>query len=326
MHWDTASLYFDNNQIVKTKIEKLKIVIGTRGSELALAQTKQIAKQLSALSKDIHPEIEIIRTTGDVQTGSLRGIGGQGVFTKELEKALIDKRIDLAIHSLKDLPSQFASELSLVGTPQREDVRDVIIANSAIKGLDDLPIGAKIGTGSARRQTQLKALRPDLRLEDIRGNLDTRIKHVGKGDYAAVILAAAGLHRLKWNDKINFYLTREQMLPAVGQGAIGLQMLRNHPHQDLISKLNDDKTFAAITAERKLLRLLRGGCHSPIAAWAREEDDLLVMDGRVGNLDGRKILHATAKGSAKDPEKVAVKVAESLLKQGAKDLIEANHE
>ena len=300
----------------------MKIVIGTRGSELALAQTRQITGQLSALAPNIQPEIEIIRTTGDVQAGSLRGMGGQGVFTKELEKALIEKRIDVAVHSLKDLPSQFASELSLVGTPQREDVRDVIIANSAIKGLDDLPIGAKIGTGSARRQTQLKALRPDLRLQDIRGNLDTRIKHVVKGDYAAVILAAAGLHRLKWNDKINFYLTREQMLPAAGQGAIGLQMLRDHPSRALIAELNDNKTFTAVTAERKLLRLLRGGCHSPIAAWAREEDGLLVMDGRVGNLDGREILHATAKGSAKDPEKVATEVAQSLIRQGADHLIE----
>jgi hydroxymethylbilane synthase len=300
----------------------LKIVIGTRGSELALAQTRQIAGQLSALAPNIQPDIEIIRTTGDVQAGSLRGMGGQGVFTKELEKALIEKRIDVAVHSLKDLPSQFAPELYLVATPQREDVRDVIIADSAIQNTFGLPKGAKIGTGSARRQAQLRALRPDLNVQDIRGNLDTRIKRVTEGDYEAVILAAAGLHRLKWNARINCYLTTEEMLPAAGQGAIGLQMLRDHPSYALIAELNDNKTFTAVTAERKLLRLLRGGCHSPIAAWAREEDGLLLMDGRVGDLNGQQILHATANGPTTEPEKVATEVAQSLIRQGADHLIE----
>ena len=301
----------------------MKIVIGTRGSELALAQTRQIAEQLSALETDIQPEIEIIRTTGDVQTGSLRGIGGQGVFTKELEKALIDKRIDLAIHSLKDLPSQFVPELCLVATPEREDVRDVIIANVALKDLNDLPIGTKIGTGSARRQTQLRALRSDLNIQDIRGNIDTRIKLVAEGDYEAVILASAGLHRLKWEDHIRCYLPTKEMLPAVGQGAIGIEMLHDHPSKSLIAKLNDDKTFTAVTAERKLLTLLRGGCHSPIAAWAREENGSLRMDGRVGDLNGQQILHATATGSTTEPEIVATEIARSLIEQGANRLIEA---
>ncbi len=301
----------------------MKLIIGSRGSKLALTQTHHIRDQLSALHTDLHVEVEIISTTGDTSTGSLRSFGGQGVFTKELENALLDGRVDLAVHSLKDLPTQVHADLEIVATPPREDIRDVLVAQKA-QSIDDLPAGARIGTGSPRRQTQLRALRPDLELADIRGNLDTRIDKVASGDYDAIILAAAGLHRLGWQEHISAYLPAEQLLPAAGQAALGLQMRRQHPLRAQVAALDDADTHIAISAERSLLKTLRGGCHAPVAAWARCQGADLVLDGLVGHPSGHPILKEQLRTERNnvDAEALGQRLAEMLRERGADALIQ----
>ena len=272
---------------------------------------------------DLEVEIEIIRTTGDGSSAPLRSFGGQGVFTKELENALLDGRVDLAVHSLKDLPTQFHSDLDIVATPPREDVRDALISNASHLTLINLPEGALVGTGSPRRQTQLRALRPDLQLTEIRGNLETRIDKVTQGEFAAIVLAAAGLHRLGWEHHISAYLSTDQMLPAAGQAALGLQMRSNHPLRARVAALNDTDTHQAVRAERSLLRTLRGGCHAPVAAWGRVEDSLLVLDGRVGHSSGTPLLHTQLKGAIDESEALGVALAEKLRALGADQIIES---
>ena len=210
----------------------MKLVIGSRGSQLALVQAHEVRNRLLALHDGLDIEISIIRTTGDAATGSLRRLGGAGVFTKALESALLAEHIDLAVHSLKDLPTQMDSGLALVATPEREDVRDALVG-PGISSLADLPDGARVGTGSLRRRAQLKALRPDLNIIDIRGNLDTRIDKAMRGECDAVVLAVAGLNRLGWQERIGCYLPLHQVLPAPGQGALGLQMRADHPARAL---------------------------------------------------------------------------------------------
>ena len=299
----------------------MKLIIGSRGSKLALTQTHHIRDQLTASDPALEVEVEIIRTTGDVSTGSLRSFGGQGAFTKELENALLDGRVDLAVHSLKDLPTQFHADLEIIATPPREDVRDVLVAGP-IQSLDELPEGARVGTGSPRRQTQLRALRPDLDLIDIRGNLDTRIGKVAAGECAAILLAAAGLHRLGWQEHISAYIPAESLLPAAGQAALGLQMRSDNPLRHHVAALNDVATFQAISAERSLLRNLRGGCHAPVAAWARIENGQLVLDGRVGHPSGTPLLHGQLSAEPTDAEALGQRLADILRQQGADSLIQ----
>ena len=223
----------------------MKFVIGSRGSKLALTQTHWVSDRLQTLEPDLDIEVAEIRTTGDTAKGSLRSFGGAGVFTKELERALLDERVDLAVHSLKDLPTDVHPDLALVAAPEREDVRDTLIGPN-LTALDDLSQGALIGTGSLRRQAQLKALRPDLSFADIRGNLDTRIEKAMRGECDAVVLAAAGLHRLGWHGRISAYLTTDEILPAPGQAALGLLMRADHPLRDRVAFLDDPATAAAV--------------------------------------------------------------------------------
>ena len=300
----------------------MKLTIGSRGSKLALTQTHHVRDQLRALHEDLEVEVEIIRTTGDRSGSSLRSFGGQGVFTKELENALLDGRVDLAVHSLKDLPTQFHADLEIVATPPREDVRDALVAGTAYSALSELPEGAVVGTGSPRRQTQLRALRGDLELVDIRGNLDTRIDKVARGECAAILLAAAGLHRLGWQHHISAYLPASDMLPAAGQAALGLQMRTDHPLRAYVAALDDASTHQSISAERSLLRTLRGGCHAPVAAWARIEEDLLVLEGRVGHPSGAPLLHARRSASPDGAEALGAQLAEDLRAQGADSIIQ----
>ena len=299
----------------------MKLIIGSRGSKLALTQTHHIRDQLIASDPALDVEVEIIRTTGDVSTGSLRSFGGQGAFTKELENALLDVRVDLVVHSLKDLPTQFHADLEIIATPPREDVRDVLVAGP-IQSLDELPEGARVGTGSPRRQTQLRALRPYLDLIDIRGNLDTRIGKVAAVECAAILLAAAGLHRLVWQEHISAYIPAESLLPAAGQAALGLQMRSDNPLRHHVAALNDVATFQAISAERSLLRNLRGGCHAPVAAWARIENCQLVLDGRVGHPSGTPLLHGQLSAEPTDAEALGQRLADILRQQGADSLIQ----
>ena len=300
-----------------------KLIIGSRGSQLALTQTRHMHDQLCAIHADLEVEIEIIRTTGDENRAPLRSFGGQGVFTKELENALLEGRVDLAVHSLKDLPTQFHTDLDIVATPPREDVRDALVSGASHPTLSTLPEGALVGTGSPRRQTQLRALRPDLQLTEIRGNLNTRIDRVTQGELAAIVLAAAGLHRLGWEHHISAYLSTEQMLPAAGQAALGLQMRGDHPLRERVAALNDADTRQAVRAERSLLRNLRGGCHAPVAAWGRVENERLVLDGRVGHSSGNPLLHAQLKGAIDESETLGIALAENLRALGADQIIES---
>lgn len=300
-----------------------KLIIGSRGSKLALTQTHHMRDQLCSLHADLEVEVEIIRTVGDVNRAPLRSFGGQGVFTKELENALLDGRVDLAVHSLKDLPTRFHADLDIIATPPREDVRDALIADASHPTLSQLPQGALVGTGSPRRQTQLRALRPDLELTEIRGNLDTRIDKVNRGECSAIVLAAAGLHRLGWQHHISAYLSPEEMLPAAGQAALGLQMRRDHPLKEYVAALDDAETHHSVRAERSLLRALRGGCHAPVAAWGRIEDGQLVLDGRVGHSSGTPLLHAQLKGAVGEDEELGIALADELRALGADEIIES---
>lgn len=293
-----------------------KLVIGSRGSKLARTQSHEVRDLLQEHHSGLEVEIEIIQTTGDATRGSLRDFGGQGVFTREIESALLDGRIDLAVHSLKDLPTQFHPDLVLVATPVREDVRDVLIARR-VRALEDLPEGAHVGTGSLRRQAQLLALRPDLRFADIRGNLDTRINKVREGEYDGIVLAAAGLHRLGWKRQISAYFEPEQVLPATGQAALGLQMRRGHPLVPRVEAVNHAPTFAAVAAERSLLKYLGGGCQAPIAAWGRLRDNLVHLDGLVGRPDGTHLLRGQVHGPPETAEHLGAELAAELVHQGA---------
>jgi hydroxymethylbilane synthase len=283
-----------------------------------------VAGMLQAHAPDCQVEVRIIRTEGDVRTGPLRSFGGQGAFTKEIEAALLGRQVDLAVHSLKDLPTHGPDELVLVATPPREDVRDALIARQG-QGLMELPAGARIGTGSLRRRAQLLALRPDLRPAEIRGNLDTRLAKVEHGELEAVVLAAAGLHRLGWQERISAYLDPAQVLPAVGQAALGLQMRADHPLRKLVQSLNDDATFAAVTSERALLRALGGGCQAPVAAWGRLEDGRLRLAGLVGTPEGTRLLRAEVSGpcTVAGAEELGQTAARGLLDQGAGEILTA---
>ena len=300
----------------------VKLIIGSRGSKLALTQTHWVRDRLQAHHDSLEIEVLEIRTTGDTATGSLRSFGGAGVFTKELERALLEGQIDLAIHSLKDLPTQMHPELTLVATPEREDVRDALIGPD-LSSLADLPNGARLGTGSLRRRAQLKALRPDLEILDIRGNLDTRIDKVMRGECDAVVLAVAGLNRLGWQQRIGVHLSLDQVLPAPGQGALGLQMRANNPLKSYVDALNHPPTQAAVQAERQLLQTLRAGCHAPVGAWARLEEDQLTLDGVVGHPDGTEMLRARHSAPLTDAQPLGEAVAAALREQGADALMQA---
>ena len=300
----------------------VKLVIGSRGSKLALTQTYWVRDRLQAHNDSLEIEVLKIRTTGDQATGSLRSFGGAGVFTKELERALLEGQIDLAIHSLKDLPTQMHPELALVATPEREDVRDALIGPD-LSSLADLPNGARLGTGSLRRRAQLKALRPDLEILDIRGNLDTRIDKAMRGECDAVVLAVAGLNRLGWQQRIGVHLSLDQVLPAPGQGALGLQMRADNPLKSFVGALNHAPTQAAVQAERQLLQTLRAGCHAPVGAWARLEEDQLTLDGLVGHPDGTEMLRARHSAPLTDAQPLGKAVAAALREQGADALLQA---
>jgi hydroxymethylbilane synthase len=297
-----------------------KLTIGSRGSQLALTQTRYIRDALEAKNPGLKVEIEIIKTKGDVSVEPLRSFGGQGVFTKALEDALLAGHVDLAVHSLKDLPTAFHPDLSLTATPPRADVRDVLISQTD-GGLDSLPVNAVLGTGSLRRQAQLKALRPDLRCVEIRGNIDTRIAKVSRREVDAVVLAAAAFERLGWQDRVSAYLDTDQILPAVGQAALALQMRGDSRFTPQVSNLNHPLTWAAVSAERAFLARLRAGCHAPVAAWARLQEDRIRLDGLVGRPDGTLLLKERIDGTLQDAVALGTQLAERLLDQGADDLI-----
>jgi len=294
------------------------LVIGSRGSQLALWQANYIQQRLAEVG--IESRIEIIQTTGDKITNvSLSKLGPltstKGLFTKELEEALLDGRIHLAVHSLKDMPTELPEGLRLAAIPAREDVRDALIG----KRLDELPLGARVGTSALRRQAQLRALRPDLEVESIRGNVDTRLRKLDEGQYDAIMLAAAGLRRLGWGDRITQYLTLEEMCPAVGQGALAIETTNGFHGVDL---LDEPQARAAITAERSLLRSLGGGCQVPIGAYATIAGSQLHLRAVVASADGGIVVRQEGAGTVADAEGVGARLGDALIENGAREILD----
>lgn len=295
------------------------IRIGTRGSKLALWQAGWVAEQLRL--RGVDAELIVIATTGDNSVVPLGQIGGQGVFTKEIQRELLVGNVDLAVHSLKDLPTQVPSELLLAAVPSRETTADCLISRSGLK-FEELPAGSRVGTGSARRAAQLRAWRDDVHIADIRGNVDSRLRKLEEGQYDAVVLAAAGLTRLKLLSYVTQQLPQDRMLPAVGQGALGLECRREDAEtRQAVGLLNDPQTHAAVQAEREMLSCLLAGCLAPVAALGTVTKHELILKGRVLSVDGRQVLDGQVKGSPEHPIELGKKLAQALLDQGAAALI-----
>ncbi len=299
------------------------VTIGTRGSKLALWQAHWIEQQLK--DRDVSTRIEIITTTGDKITDvALAKVGSEtglkGVFTKEIEEALIAGSIDLAVHSLKDLPTELDPRLAVKVIPKRADPRDALVGMT----LAELPKGAKVGTSSLRRAAQMRHLRPDVQVEDIRGNVDTRLRKLDEGRYDAILLASAGLHRLGWQDRIAEILEPEVMLPAVGQGALGIETRAGDDAiNELLSPLDDPETHVAVTAERALLAALGGGCQVPLGAHAVLDGDKLNLLAVVADHDGKRTVRVELTGESTAPEELGNAVAARLLDQGGGELLES---
>jgi hydroxymethylbilane synthase len=302
------------------------LVIGSRGSKLALTQAQIVKDQIQLLYPSLQISIEIIKTSGDVKTEPLSVIGGKGVFTKELEDALLDGRIDLAVHSLKDLPTMVPEGLAIAAICKREDPRDALIlpirgASKSLVSISKLRQRATIGTSSPRRLAQLKHLRPDLVFKDLRGNVDTRLRKLDEGNYDALVLACAGLRRLKLEKRISAALTTQEMLPAVGQGALAIEMRSEDEFTELITKLDHKFTRLACVAERAFLRSLGGGCQLPIAAHAVVREKRIRLDGLVADTEGKQIVRDRLSGSFEEAEELGNRLAEQLLAKGARELL-----
>ncbi|OAS17561.1 hydroxymethylbilane synthase [Paenibacillus oryzisoli] len=306
------------------------IIVGTRQSALALTQTGQAVELLKQLASEhgieCQFEIKKIVTKGDrILDVTLSKVGGKGLFVKEIEQALTDGEIDIAVHSMKDMPFELPEGLIVGAIPKREDPRDALITRGA-GSLDELPQGALVGTSSLRRASQLQHHRPDLRIESIRGNIDSRLRKLEEENFDAIMLAAAGLHRIGWQDRISSYLPPELCLPAVGQGALCIECRGNDAFVlDLLGKFQHEPTALAVRAERAFLGRLNGGCQVPLGAYASvengsgDEAPLLTLTGMVGTPDGVTMLKETASGN--DPEALGSLVADMLIAQGAEKIL-----
>ena len=300
--------------------------IATRQSPLALWQAEHIRERLETLHVGLKVELVNFVTQGDkILDTPLAKIGGKGLFVKELEAALLDGRADLAVHSMKDVPMQLPEGLNLAVICEREDPYDAFVSNQYEK-FEDLPQGATLGTSSLRRKCQILKQRPDLDVIDLRGNVGTRLSKLDAGQYDAIILASAGLKRLDLNDRIRHTLSATLSLPAVGQGALGLECRSDDlAVLDLIMPLMHSETNACVRAERAFNAYLEGGCQVPIAGFATLTGDQLTLEGRVGSVDGEIMLQGVVQGSSQDAEQLGVELAKDLLSQGAAELLKALH-
>jgi hydroxymethylbilane synthase len=324
-----------------------KILIGTRGSQLALSQTELVIKKIKKGIPDIQFDIRVIKTHGDLSRSSLSGVDDKGVFVREIEEALIRGDVDAAVHSLKDLPTELPSELEISIYCQRGDVRDVLVCRGDIFDavrqtgmslLQDLPGGVRIGTGSPRRRAQLLSYRRDQEIKDIRGNVDTRLGKLAKGDYDAIVLAASGLERLGLIDKSSSrikdtdlrveYINEKVMLPQAGQGALVIESRKGDEGiKDIFRVLDHTPTRIACTAEIGFLKALGGGCSVPMAALgyleglSESDQPALIIEGLVSTLDGKKIVRERMSGSSAEPENLGIVLAEGLMKQGAQEIL-----
>ncbi|MCM3874738.1 MAG: hydroxymethylbilane synthase [Pyrinomonadaceae bacterium] len=302
------------------------LVIGSRGSKLALWQAKWTQSLICRLHPEVSAEIEIIKTSGDMKTEPLSVIGGKGVFTKELEDALLAGRIDLAVHSLKDLPTNLPDRLTIAAICEREDARDALVLTQgrSLRSMNDLPPNAVVGTSSPRRLAQLKYLRRDIVSKDLRGNVDTRLRKLDEGQYDALILAAAGLRRLGLESRISSPIETDEMLPAVGQGALGVETRADdHSTIALVRSLNHAPTQLACESERSFLRALGGGCQLPIAGYAVVSGNELVLEGLIADPLGLEVVRGKLTAPTTQAEELGSRLAHQLLQQGGNRLLAA---
>jgi hydroxymethylbilane synthase len=317
------------------------LVIGTRGSRLAVWQAEHVASRLQAAFPAIALRLERIRTTGDkILDVPLAQVGGKALFVKEIEEALLAGRVDLAVHSMKDVPTDLPPGLTIAAIPRREDAADVLISRRGAR-LADLPHGARVGTSSLRRQAQLLHIRPDLAIVSLRGNLDTRIRKLSDEGLDAIVLAAAGVARLGLAHLVTEVLPPEVLLPAIGQGALGIEVrepgweshepsaerrapraeMREASVAELVTVLDDPDTHVAVRAERAMLKRLGGGCQVPIAAWATVEADTILLRGLIAATDGVTVIRGEARGTVGEPEAVGRDLAEDLLRRGGQAVL-----
>jgi hydroxymethylbilane synthase len=299
------------------------IKIGTRASLLAVTQSSWVKDQIEQQHPDTTVELVKIVTKGDkILDVPLAKVGGKGLFVKEIEDALLDKRVDLAVHSMKDVPAELPEGLQVAIVPEREIARDAFISVK-YKSVEELPRGAIIGTSSLRRKSQLAGLRPDLQIKDLRGNLDTRLGKLDKGEYDAIILAGAGLNRLGMQERITTLFTAEQMLPAIGQGSLGIELrIADSELLEGMQFLHNETTATAVAAERAFLLRLEGGCQVPIGGFATVSGDTIRLTGLIASIDGTTILKEELSGSAADAAKIGVALADTLLAAGGKAILD----
>ena len=305
-------------------VKKNKLIIATRGSMLALWQAEWIKSQLQELDPSLEIELNKIKTTGDkILDVPLAQVGGKGLFVKEIEEAMLRGEADLAVHSMKDVPTELPEGLHLSTITKREDPRDAFIAGKEIKSFLELPQGANVGTSSLRRICQLLNKRPDLKITQLRGNVDTRIRKLEEGEFDAIILATAGVKRLGREEKITEKLPVDVSLPAIGQGAVGIECRRDDEFtNNLLKSLDHYETSVCVRAERAFLKKLEGGCQVPIAAYAQLKDGEIVIEGLVGSIDGKILLKDNLRGSPENAESLGTELAENLLSKGAKEILD----
>ncbi len=296
--------------------------VGTRGSQLALRQANLVKESLAAAHPGLEVALVTIKTEGDIiQDRPLALFGGKGLFVKQIEEALLEGRVDLAVHSMKDVPTDIPQGLAFAAIPGREDPRDALISLEK-KELEQLPSAALVGTSSIRRRAQLLHLRADLSVRELRGNLDTRLRKLKEGQFDAIILAAAGLNRMGWQHISPRFLAPERFIPAPGQGALGLEARTDDEWANrLVASLNCPQTFREVTAERAFAKGLGGGCQVPVAAYAQEKSATLTLTGLVISLDGRRIVRDHISGPADQGERLGQALAENLLNQGGEEIL-----
>lgn len=295
----------------------MKIIVGTRGSKLALIQTNWVVEALKKANPGVEFEVKIIKTKGDLVTHlPLHKIGDKGLFTKEIEQQLIDKEIDLAVHSMKDMPSTLPEGLKFANVPKREDPRDVLVLKDGYTNIDDLPKGAKIGTGSKRRTYQLLKYRPDLDIIPIRGNIDTRIKKIEEENLDGIVLAASGLIRADLKERISYYIPTDVMVPAPAQGVLAIEIRKDDSIiEDIVSHIKDETTEIQVRAERAFLTGVNGSCHVPMGAYCEIKDDNIILTGLYGDEDGDRLVIKSLEGKIEDASKIGFELADIVLKE-----------
>lgn len=302
------------------------LVIGTRGSELALWQSSFVRSRLQERFPEVAIEFRVIKTLGDkILDSALSTIGDKGLFTKEIEQAILDGTSDMAVHSLKDVPTSLPEGLTIAAVTRRADCRDVFVPHPAspFRSLRDLPAGSTVATGSLRRTCQLLHHRPDLRITDVRGNIATRLRKLDESAWRGMILAQAGLERLGLQERIGEVLPFDTMLPAVGQGALAVETREADADvRALVASLHDEETFIAVRGERALLRRLEGGCQVPIGTYGRLEAGLFVLDAMIGSLDGTRMVRGSLRGEPARSGEIGTELAVILLEQGGREILD----